>query len=36
LLEVSIGHAFTIDALRFGIDDAIRRYLNALAELQAD
>ncbi len=36
LLEVSIGHAFTIDALRFGIDDAIGQYLNALAELQAD
>lgn len=30
LLEVSIGHAFTIDALRFGIDEAVKRYLGAL------
>jgi len=33
LLEVSIGHAFTIDALRFGIDEAVRRYLGALKGL---
>lgn len=26
LLEVSIGHAFTVDALRYGITDTIRRY----------
>ena len=30
LLEVSIGHAFTIDALRYGIGDAVQRYLDAL------
>ena len=30
LLEVSIGHAFTIDALRYGVTDAIARYLQAL------
>ena len=30
LLEVSIGHAFTIDALRYGVTDAIGRYLQAL------
>ncbi len=30
LLEVSIGHAFTIDALRYGVTDAISRYLQAL------
>ena len=36
LLEVSIGHAFTIDALRFGIDEAIRLYLSALAAAQTD
>ena len=30
LLEVSIGHAFTIDALRYGVADAISRYLQAL------
>lgn len=26
LLEVSIGHAFTVDALRYGLDETIRRY----------
>ena len=31
LLEVSIGHAFTIDALRMGIPEAIGRYLRALS-----
>ena len=30
LLEVSIGHAFTIDALRYGVTDAVSRYLQAL------
>ncbi len=30
LAEVSIGHAFTVDALRFGIVDTVKRYLNAL------
>ena len=30
LLEVSIGHAFTIDALRMGISSAIHRYVDAL------
>jgi len=30
LLEVSIGHAFTIDALRRGIPEAIKRYLAVL------
>lgn len=30
LLEVSIGHAFTIDALRMGIPETIQRYVNAL------
>jgi pyridoxine 5'-phosphate synthase PdxJ len=29
-LEVSIGHAFTIDALRYGLTDAVGRYLQAL------
>ena len=33
LLEVSIGHAFTIDALRYGIHDATRRYVEALSSL---
>ena len=32
LAEVSIGHAFTADALIFGFADAIRRYLKALGE----
>ena len=32
LAEVSIGHAFTADALIFGFADAIRRYLEALGE----
>ncbi len=31
LLEVSIGHAFTIDALRWGIPEAVCRYLEALS-----
>jgi pyridoxine 5-phosphate synthase len=31
LLEVSIGHAFTIDALRIGIPETIRHYLQALS-----
>lgn len=30
LEEVSIGHAFTIDALRFGLQSAVERYLAAL------
>ena len=30
LLEVSIGHAFAIDALRMGIPETIQRYVNAL------
>ncbi len=30
LMEVSIGHAFTIDALRFGIPETVRRYLDVL------
>lgn len=30
LLEVSIGHAFTIDALRMGIPETIQRYVNVL------
>ena len=34
LLEVSIGHAFTIDALRWGIPDTVRRYLETLSALQ--
>jgi pyridoxine 5-phosphate synthase len=34
LLEVSIGHAFTIDALRYGIESAVHRYLDALAVSQ--
>ncbi len=31
LLEVSIGHAFIIDSLRFGIKEATTQYLRALA-----
>jgi pyridoxine 5-phosphate synthase len=31
LLEVSIGHALVGDALHFGMADAVRRYLAALA-----
>lgn len=31
LLEVSIGHALTIDALNYGLENTITRYLNALA-----
>ena len=30
LLEVSIGHAFTVDALRFGLREAVHRYRAAL------
>jgi pyridoxine 5-phosphate synthase len=30
LKEVSIGHAFTVDALRFGIPETVRRYLDVL------
>lgn len=30
LQEVSIGHALTIDALHYGLEDTIRRYLDAL------
>lgn len=30
LLEVSIGHAFTVDALRLGLREAVHRYLKAL------
>jgi pyridoxine 5-phosphate synthase len=30
LQEVSIGHALTIDALHFGLQDTIRRYLSTL------
>ena len=33
LLEVSIGHAFTIDALRWGIPETVRRYLETLGAL---
>ena len=33
LLEVSIGHAFTIDALRWGIPDTVHRYLETLSTL---
>ncbi|MCI0433326.1 MAG: pyridoxine 5'-phosphate synthase [Gemmatimonadetes bacterium] len=40
LLEVSIGHALTVDALRFGFDAAIRRYRavlrDAIREAPAD
>ena len=31
LMECSIGHALTADALRFGFPDAVRRYVRALA-----
>lgn len=30
LLEVSIGHALTVDALRFGFSESVRRYCRAL------
>ncbi len=30
LLEVSIGHAFTVDALQLGMSSAVHAYLNAL------
>ena len=33
LLEVSIGHAFSIDALRWGIPETVRRYLETLSAL---
>jgi len=36
LLEVSIGHAFTIDALRLGIPTCIKHYLNALRAAQTN
>lgn len=32
LAEVSIGHAFTVDALRYGIADTVARYQQALAQ----
>ena len=31
LLEVSIGHALTVDALRFGFSESVKRYTEALA-----
>jgi pyridoxine 5-phosphate synthase len=31
LLEVSIGHALTVDALRFGFTESVKRYVDALA-----
>jgi pyridoxine 5-phosphate synthase len=31
LLEVSIGHALTVDALRFGFSESVKRYVEALA-----
>ncbi len=31
LLEVSIGHAFTVDALKLGMPNAVRAYLDALS-----
>jgi len=34
LLEVSIGHAFTIDALRYGVTAAVSRYLQALGAVE--
>ena len=30
LLEVSIGHALTVDALRFGFTESVKRYVEAL------
>ena len=30
LLEVSIGHALTVDALRFGFAESVKRYIEAL------
>jgi pyridoxine 5-phosphate synthase len=30
LLEVSIGHAITIDALQYGLEETIARYLQAI------
>ena len=36
LIEVSVGHAFTIDALRFGVNDATKRYLHALEAAESD
>lgn len=32
LAEVSIGHAFTVDALRYGIAETVKRYKAALAQ----
>ena len=31
ILEVSIGHALTVDALKYGFDNAIGRYLDVLS-----
>ena len=31
LLEVSIGHALTVDAMRFGFAERVKRYIEALA-----
>ena len=31
LLEVSIGHALTVDAMRFGFAESVKRYIEALA-----
>ena len=30
LLEVSIGHAFTVDAIQYGLQETVKRYLHAL------
>lgn len=32
LLEVSIGHAFTVDALRLGLDECVKAYQRALGK----
>ncbi|MEO0356075.1 MAG: pyridoxine 5'-phosphate synthase, partial [Cyanobacteria bacterium P01_A01_bin.3] len=32
ILEVSIGHALTADALEMGMPEAVRRYLAILAD----
>jgi pyridoxine 5-phosphate synthase len=32
LQEVSIGHAFTVDALRYGLEEAVSRYLRVLTK----
>ena len=36
LLEVSIGHALTVDALRFGFAESVKRYIEALAARVSD